>query len=399
MLFAVVYFAQGMWYLPVQTMTLQLKERGLSASGVADFFLLSTIPWVIKPVYGLLSDFVPLFGRRRQSYFLLASGLASLAGLAVALTADHGYWRLALLYTAMGFGLAFCDVLADAIMVETGKPRGLTGAFQSVQWAAISVATLAVGVLGGYLAHVRSMRAAFVLAAAFPLVSFAMVLAFLREPRARIDGAAARETFRAIRAAAGRRDLWIVAGFIFFADFNPLFGPAFLYYQTDVLRLDQRFIGVLASFTAVGGLVGAAIYAPLSRRVPLRRLLVFAIGGGIVGTLAYVGYRGPASAVAIDTVYGVLGMLLQLSLLDLAAKACPRRAEGTFFALLMSVYNGSTQLSTNLGGRLYDALGFTPLVLISAVMTALAWLLVPLVKIERIEAAARRAGEPLRVDT
>jgi MFS family permease len=386
-----------MWSLPVQTMTLVLKERGLSSSAVADFFLLSTIPWVIKPLYGLLSDFVPLFGRRRQSYFLLAAGLASLAGFAMALTGEHGYWRLAWLYTAMGFGLAFCDVLADAVMVEAGKPRGLTGAFQSVQWAAISVATLAVGVLGGYLAHGRSLRVAFVLAACFPLVSFAMVLAFLREAPSRLDGAAVRDAFAALRGAIRERDLWIVAGFIFFADFNPLLGPAFLYFQTDVLRFDQRFIGALTSVTALGSIVGAAIYAPLSRRVSTRRMLVLTIGGGVVGNLAYVFYRGPASALPIDALYGVLGMLLQLSLLDLAAKTCPKRAEGTFFALLMSVYNSSTQLSTNVGGRLYDALGFTPLVLISAVTTAFAWLLIPLVRIERIEQAARREDGPPQI--
>jgi MFS family permease len=383
-----------MWSLPVQTMTLVLKERGLSSSAVADFFLLSTIPWVIKPLYGLLSDFVPLFGRRRQSYFLLASGLASLAGFAMALTAEHGYWRLAWLYTAMGFGLAFCDVLADAVMVEAGKPRGLTGAFQSVQWAAISVATLAVGVLGGYFAHVRNLSGAFVLAACFPLVSFAVVLTFLREAPSRLDRAAARDALGAIRQALGQRDLWIVAGFIFFADFNPLLGPAFLYFQTDVLRFDQRFIGVLASVTALGSIVGAAIYAPLSRRMSTRRMLVLTIGGGVLGNAAYVFYRSPGSALPIDAVYGVLGMLLQLSLLDLAAKACPKRAEGTFFALLMSVYNSSTQLSTNTGGRLYDALGFTPLVLISAVTTAFVWLLLPLVNVERIERAARREDSP-----
>src|SRR6202795_2973981 len=186
-LFAVVYFAQGMWSLPAQTMTIVLKERGLSSSAVADFFLLSTIPWIIKPVYGLLSDLVPLFGRRRKSYFLLTSGLASAAGFALALSTEHGYGRLALLYTAMGLGLAFTDVLADAIMVETGKPRGLTGVFQSVQWASISVASLAVGVLGGYFAHTRGLRAAFLLAARFPLVSFAMVQAFLREAPSRFD--------------------------------------------------------------------------------------------------------------------------------------------------------------------------------------------------------------------
>lgn len=394
LLFAVVYFAQGMWSLPVQTMTLVLKERGLSSSAVADFFLLSTIPWVIKPVYGLLSDFVPLWGRRRRSYFLLASGTASLAGFALALTADHGYWRLALLYTAMGFGLAFVDVLADAIMVETGKPRGLTGAFQSVQWAAISAATLAVGVLGGYLAHTRSLRMAFVLAAGFPLVSFAMVLAFLREAPSRFDAAAARASLRTLRRAASQRDVWIVAGFIFCSSFNPLFGPSFLYYQTDVLRFDQRFIGLLGSLTAVGAIVGAVLYAPLSRRVPLRRLISLAIGGGVLGTGVYLFYRGPVSAVIIDGLYGVLFMLLQLAQLDLSAKACPRRAEGTFFALLTSVFNGSTQLSTNVGGRLYDTLGFAPLVVISTVMTAFAWLLVPLVKFERIEAAARQEDDP-----
>ena len=67
-LFAIVYFAQGMWYLPVQVITISLKDRGLSAGQVADFFAITLIPWLIKPVYGLVSDFVPLFGYRRKSY-------------------------------------------------------------------------------------------------------------------------------------------------------------------------------------------------------------------------------------------------------------------------------------------------------------------------------------------
>src|SRR5262249_40404510 len=60
-LFAIVYFAQGMWYLPNQTLTIVLKERGLSAGQVANFFTISTVPWLIKPLYGIVSDFFPLF--------------------------------------------------------------------------------------------------------------------------------------------------------------------------------------------------------------------------------------------------------------------------------------------------------------------------------------------------
>src|SRR5438445_402339 len=83
-LFGVVYFAQGMWYLPNQTITIVLKDRGLSASQVADLTLITIVPWFVKPLYGLLSDFVPLFGRRRQSYFLLTFALAGCAGLLLA---------------------------------------------------------------------------------------------------------------------------------------------------------------------------------------------------------------------------------------------------------------------------------------------------------------------------
>ena len=62
LIFAVVYFAQGMWYLPLLPITFLLKETfHLSAGQTADFFAITVIPWLIKPVYGLLSDFVPLF--------------------------------------------------------------------------------------------------------------------------------------------------------------------------------------------------------------------------------------------------------------------------------------------------------------------------------------------------
>src|SRR5919201_2304382 len=120
-LFAVVYFAQGMWGLPTQPITIVLKERGLSATAVADFMLISTIPWLIKPAYGLLSDFVPLFGRRRKSYLMLSCALATAAGLVLSLLPDYTPLRIALLTTVMGFGLAFTDVMTDALMVEHGK--------------------------------------------------------------------------------------------------------------------------------------------------------------------------------------------------------------------------------------------------------------------------------------
>lgn len=392
-LFGVVYFAQGMWSLPNQPITIVLKERGLSAAQVATFFAISTAPWLIKPVYGLLSDFVPLFRYRRKSYLLLTSSLASGSGMALGLVVPHTYWWLAVLFTSMGLGLAFTDVLTDALMVENGRPLGLTGSFQSVQWASIYVAAMLVGVAGGAAAERRNLHVAFLLAACFPLISFVMAALFVREKRARTDRDAFLARMAAIREAVRERHVWVVAGFILFWTFSPSFGPALLYYQTDHLKFGQQFIGNLTALGSLAAVGGALIYAPLSRKYPLNSLIVASIGIAVTGTLAYLLYRDPVSAIVIDTVFGCVGMITQLAFLDLAAKSCPRRVEGSFFALLMSVYNGGTQGAQITGGYLYDWLGYTPLVLISASFTALAWFLVPLVRIDRIEGKARREAD------
>ena len=391
LLFAIVYFAQGMIYLPDQVVAIVFKERGLSAGQLATFTWITTVPWFIKPLYGLLSDFVPLFGTRRRSYFMINAGLAAAAALAVSFMPGASYWTLTTLITLLWLGVGFTDVLTDALMVETGKPLGLTGVFQSVQWGALGAASVLVGVLGGYLAERRAFADVFALVACFPVVSLLMAVFAVRERPARPDLEGLRETGRAVRRALGSPELWLVAGFIFFFSFSPSFGPAFFYYETDTLGFSQQFIGTLTSLGAAASILGALVYAPLSRRFSLKRIIIWSIGASVVGTLAYLAYRDKPSAVVITLVFGAVGMTTQLAFMDLAAKACPRHVEATFFALLMSVYNVAMRSSEWTGAHLYDLVGYTSLVLISTLFTAAVWLLVPLVPIDAIQTAAREA--------
>lgn len=390
-IFAVVYFAQGMWNLPVQAITFTLKERfGYSATNVAALFSITTIPWLVKPAYGLLSDGVPLFGRRRQSYFLLTSGLAAGAGFALAALNARTPTLIAVLFTTMGLGLAFTDVLVDALMVENGKRLRLTGGFQSVQWASIYAASIAVGAGGGALTQHGELRLAFLLSTVFPTISLFMAVFAIREPRIRRQAGQFRATWAAIRGSLRSRDLWAVAGFILFWTFSPSLGTPLYYYQTDTLRFSQQFIGTLLSLSAAGSIAGALAYGGLSRVLPLTWLLNGAIGIGVASTLAYLAYRDPLSAVVIDTSTGCVSMIATLAFLDLAAKACPKQAEGTFFALLMSIDNAGGQGSQIVGGWLYGSVGYARLILVSAGFTALCWLLVPLVRTDAIEARAAR---------
>ena len=75
----------------------------------------------------------------------------------------------------------------------------------------------------------------------------------------------------------------------------------------------------------------------------------------------------------------------QMVQLDLAAQCVPPAVAGTAFALLMSLSNFGTQLSTAVGGSLYERgkvawgthLSFQALVAVGAATTAACWLLTP----------------------
>src|SRR5262249_13622220 len=204
--------------------------------------------------------------------------------LAAKPTATYG--TLAAFVTLMALGVAFTDVLTDAMMVENGKPLGLTGAFQSVQWASINVATILVGFVGGYFAERRNLSGAVLVAALFPLVALVIAPAFVHEVPAKSGREELRAAWRGIKSAVRDRTMWVVAGFIFFWTFSPSIGIPLFYYQTDKLKFSQQFIGTLSSSAAAAGILGAALYAPLSRRVSLQRIIVWSIRVAVVGTLA-----------------------------------------------------------------------------------------------------------------
>jgi predicted MFS family arabinose efflux permease len=278
--------------------------------------------------------------------------------------------------------------MADALMVEVGRPLRLTGSFQAVQWAAISLAFTLAQFGGGYLSAHATAQTTFLLAACFPLVTLIGTLTLVREPKTSVNRESLQETGTALWQAAQSRTVWVVAGFLFFWNFSPSLGTPLLYYETDVLRFSKVFIGALGALSNAAGMLGALLFFAYCREIPLDRLLYVAVALGVAATLGFVGLVGPTSAVLLFFLFGTISQITHLAVLDLAARSCPVHAEGTVFALLMSSLNVGRTGSTFVGGWLYDHWGFLPLIVVSASFTALCWLIVPFLRAQKREREA-----------
>jgi MFS family permease len=385
--FAIVYAVEGigqarsgiMW----QPLSHWLKESfhwtpvAISAS-VAIFDL----PWVIKPLWGAISDFVPLFGYRRLPYLVLAN-IAGFMAFAWVATLDTPAAVIPAL-TVTAFAMAISSTLCGALLVETGQKNNATSSFVNQQWLWFNIAQMITTLLAGYLIEIMSpvgaLHAAASVAAIAPLAIIGGVW-LIQESRARIDLEALRERLDALLSVFRNRDLWFVAAFLFLYYFSPGFGTPLYFEMTDRLGYSQGFIGVLSSIGAGGWIVGGLLYSWRLKHLSRPGLLRLSILGGVLSTLSYLLLSTPATAVAIWFVGGITSMIAMIATMSLAAESCPQGAEGFAFAGMMSIVNLTGPLSDISGSALYEHVfnqHLAPLILVSAAATAVVFFLIPL---------------------
>ena len=292
-------------------------------------------------------------------------------------------WLLILLLPTIG--VAFADVVVDALMIEHGQPRGLTGRLQSVQWATIYGAAICTGIAGGYLSRHELYRTAFFICALVAVATLVVAIWVVREPPRPADLVGPGSCLPSLRKAMQSPAVRWVGLFMLLFEFNPFATSVQYWHMTKVLEIGEQHYGNTRSISAVASILACVAYSYYCRRVPMRWLLHASIARGIVGTASYWGLVGPASACIVSLVFGFSYMTAVLVQLDLAAQVCPTESAGTVFALIMSLSNLSSSLATMLGGRLYEhwdglwgpAMSFNLLVALGVTTTAMCWLIVP----------------------
>jgi len=391
-IFAALYFVEGMGQLQAgllsQPLRSLLSNWGNDSAEIATFMFFLGFPWYIKPVFGLLTDFVPIRGLRRKSYLTLSSLLVIVGFLVAALLPLTPAFTTAILLVLLlpSFGIALNDVATDAAMIETGQPLGITGRLQSAQWGAMYGAMLICGVAGGWISQHGQQRLGFLVCALMGAVALYIAIFHIREkPRPKLQHGQLKHALKVLGKAARTRIVLLVAAFYFLVNFNPFSADVLYVHMSTELGFSEQFIGYTYTISSIASILACVLYGLFAKRVPLRILLHGSVFFMVLSSLVYIGLGTETSAIIISLVYGFTLMVTTLTQLELAGRYCPPAAAGTVFAILMSLFNVSISLSSIMGGWFYEAwkisLGvdtaYSLLVVVGAGFTALGWLLVP----------------------
>src|SRR3569623_1327807 len=413
LLFGIVYFVQGISEpttgLVSQPDQALLRDWGKTTEQVAAFVAFLTLPWCLKPLFGLLSDFVPVAGYRRKSYLLAASAIAAATfGALVVWPLPMGAERPLLSWlTAAAMAVICGDVVIDALMIESTQPLGMTGRMQSVQWAAIYGGAILTGMLGGVLSSDHRQRLGFAICAIMALGTLLLTAFFIEERSDARPKQPLRKAAPLLWSQLRSRPVLSVAFFLFLWNFNP-FSQAVLYlHATRLLNFGEKIFGNMTALAAVGSLLACIAYGFYCSRVTMRWLLHLSNEIGLICNGIIWWLERQTGAYSISFIFGFAYMTGSIIQSDLAARACSLDAAGTVFALFMSICNLASAASMWVGGYVYQhvaaswdhELAFQVLIMVNAAFTACCWFVAPLIPDRLlplpVEAEPEQHPEPL----
>lgn len=385
---ALVYFIQGLFNICRLALSFYYKDTlHLTPFDLTIISSISTIPWVIKPLYGFISDTFPLFGYKRKSYLIFSGLLGSISWAVlgnIATLINNGQilgdtistYSSVFLVTLSSLGLAFSDVIVDAIVVSKSRDQDKAGSLQSICWTASSIGGIISAYFSGYLLQNYGTTFVFYLTSVIPLTILGTAGLIKENKTYQSDVYNHKEIYTLLKEKS--KNIWeillkesILYPFLFLIIWNitPSAGMAFFYYQVNELGFQPEFFGKLKLLGSLASLLGIVIYNKYLKDISLRDIFKWSsIYGTLLGFFPLmlvthfnrsVGLPDGVFAMIDSVILSIFGQITFMPILILAAKICPPGVEGMLYATIMSANNLSTTVSSLLGGFMTEIMGIT----------------------------------------
>ncbi|MCG5060444.1 MAG: folate/biopterin family MFS transporter [Limnoraphis sp. WC205] len=368
-----VYFVQGILGLARLAVSFFLKDDlGMTPAEVSAMLGIIALPWVIKPVFGFISDGLPILGYRRRPYLILSGFLGAIAWIALA-TVVHSPLAATLVITLSSLSVAISDVIVDSLVVERARQESLSdvGSLQSLCWGTSALGGLITAYLSGFLLEIFSVQTIFLITASFPLIvcGVAWLIAEEKVNGDRSNLETVKQQLSQLRQAVTQKTIWLPMAFVFIWQATPTADSAFFYFTTNELGFQPEFLGRVRLVTSIASLLGVFLFQRFFKTVPFRKIFAWStVLSSLLGMTTLLLVTHANRALGIDDywfslgdslILTVIGQIAYMPVLVLAARLCPPGVEATLFALLMSVSNLAGLLSYESGALLTHLFGVT----------------------------------------
>ncbi|MEH2166390.1 MAG: folate/biopterin family MFS transporter [Nostoc sp.] len=373
-----VYFVQGILGLSRLAVSFFLKdELLLSPVQVSALLGIVFLPWMIKPVFGFISDGLPIFGYRRRPYLILSGVLGTASWISLA-TIVHTSWAATLAIALGSLSVAMSDVIVDSLVVERarGESQAKAGSLQSLCWGASAIGGLITAYFSGLLLQYFTTRTVFGITALFPLIVSGVAWLIAESPVSQ-DAQDSNQTnslpikhqLGQLRQAISQKTIWLPTAFIFIWQATPNADSAFFYFTTNELHFEPEFLGRVHLVTSFASLAGVWIFQRFLKSIPFRVIFAWStVLSSILGMTMLLLVTHTNRLLGIDDhwfslgdslILTVMGKIAFMQVMVLAARLCPSGVEATLFALLMSVFNSAGSVSHAFGALITYWLGIT----------------------------------------
>ncbi len=366
-----VYGVQGVLGLAKLAVSFFLKDQlALSPTQVAALMGVAMLPWVLKPIFGFVTDGLPLFGYRRRPYLVLSGLLGTAAWLSLA-TFVHTPELATVAITVTTFSVALSDVLVDSLIVERARGESLSksGSLQSLCWGAAALGGLLTAYASGLLLSKFTPQIVFAITAVFPLLVSAVAFWIDEQPIEMKESAVvqAKNQVKQLWTALRQKEIWMPLMFVFFWQCTPTGESSFFYFVTNDLGFKPEFLGQVRLVSSLASLLGILVFQRYLKAVPFRTIFAWTtVLSSLLGLTTLLLVTHANRALGIDDhwfslgdtlILTVMGQIAFMPVLVLAARLCPPGIEATLFALMMSVLNVAGLVSQEGGALLTHALG------------------------------------------
>ncbi|EGR27579.1 hypothetical protein IMG5_193790 [Ichthyophthirius multifiliis] len=417
---------------------LSLSELGISFLYKDDFKLspsqvsilqsLIGLPWILKPLWGVISDTFTIFGDRRKSYIVIFSLLSFFLWITLAFFVKNIYEGIFVLFLIQ-FSNAFNNVVAEALLVEISQEKSIKNQLNDIQQQAEasknvslffgikSFGVLISSFLGGYLLQFYDKHYIFAITGLFPLfLCIGTFSTFFTKDKEQVNENnkqkfKSKDQIITFISFIKKPFIYKPIIFIFLFMMTPTSNTTIFFFYTNKLHFQPSFMGQLKFVHAFANILALWGYNKYLKSIQFKKQFIFStflcVFLGLSQLLLVtrynlkIGIPDKIFCLGDSIIIQIIGEINILPILILACRLCPKNIEGTMYAMLMSTINFGSLIAGQLGGLFTYYLRITEtnfdnlwiLVVIANVTTAMPLLFINMIDTDNLQEIQQQEQE------